>query len=279
MASPAGNVWELSIRELLNKRIVTFRHLRNSMALPLELDIDTIAKGPGYNESLNRGSLDAAQPNGNITVRMGNKRRAYFNTLIFDADDLQGMFNSIRLRKRTRAYFMLGASLGPILAISNPSDYIKALGILINEYDAYMSEAGSKTKKRHFFRKSKGNEEHGSSIQASYEQGNFSYLDTHSPPFDLDFLQVFDTFCQITVIMYTKLADSLMSISITQAAFDNIAKIDGRFKKMIGVVTKELDELVKNAVTKELRLIDPLDMVASPENEINTDWETSSVYK
>ncbi|KAJ2382174.1 hypothetical protein GGI23_007422, partial [Coemansia sp. RSA 2559] len=204
---------------------------------------------------------------------------AYFNTLLFDADDLRGMFNSIRLRKRTRAYFMLGASLGPILAISNPSDYIKALGILINEYDAYMAESGSKTKKRHFFRKSKGGEEHGSSIQASYEQGNFSYLDTHSPPFDLDFLQVFDTFCQITIIMYTKLADSLMSVSITQAAFDNIAKIDSRFKKMIGVVTKELDELVKNAVTKELRLIDPLDMAASPDNEINTDWETSSVYK
>ncbi|KAJ2457048.1 hypothetical protein GGI03_006212, partial [Coemansia sp. RSA 2337] len=74
------------------------------------------------------------------------------------------------------------------------------------------------------------------------------------------------------------LADSLLSIPITQAAFDSIAKIDSRFKKMLGVVTKELDELVKNAVTRELRLIDPLDM-ASPENEINTDWETGSVYK
>ncbi|KAJ1932717.1 hypothetical protein GGF37_006965 [Kickxella alabastrina] len=141
-----------------------------------------------------------------------------------------------------------------------------------------MSESGNKTKKRHFFRKSKPTDEHGSGPQAGYELGNFSYLDTHTPPFDLDFLQVFDTFCQITVIMYTKLADSLLSIAISQSAFDSIAKIDSRFKKMIGVVTKELDDLVKNAVTKELRLIDPLDM-ASPENEINTDWETSSVYK
>ncbi|KAI9503538.1 hypothetical protein GGI25_003662 [Coemansia spiralis] len=275
MAAMAGNVWELSIRELINKRIVTFRHLRNSMALPLELD-----SADSFNRLASNGASGSSLETGQVNGNNGrfNKRRAYFNTLLFDADDLRGMFNSIRLRKRTRAYFMLGASLGPILAISNPSDYIKALGILINEYDTYMTESGSKTKKRHFFRKSKGGEEHGSSNQTSYEQGNFSYLDTHSPPFDLDFLQVFDTFCQITVIMYTKLADSLMSIAITQAAFDNIAKIDSRFKKMIGVVTKELDELVKNAVTKELRLIDPLDM-ASPENEINTDWETSSVYK
>ncbi|KAJ1663735.1 hypothetical protein EV178_004702 [Coemansia sp. RSA 1646] len=248
------------------------------MALPLELDIISGDSRLNFNGNSNGAASETLQTSGNA-ARLNNKRRAYFNTLLFDADDLRGMFNSIRLRKRTRAYFMLGASLGPILAISNPSDYIKALGILINEYDAYMAESGNKAKKRHFFRKSKGGEEHGPSIQASYEQGNFSYLDTHSPPFDLDFLQVFDTFCQITVIMYTKLADSLMSVSITQAAFDNIAKIDSRFKKMVGVVTKELDELVKNAVTKELRLIDPLDMAASPDNEINTDWETSSVYK
>ncbi|KAJ1804559.1 hypothetical protein LPJ56_006707, partial [Coemansia sp. RSA 2599] len=205
----AGNVWELSIRELINKRIVTFRHLRNTMALPLEL--------PTEGESM------AVVPDGGQATEgygggKGTKRRAYFNTLLFDPDDLRGMFNSIRLRKRTRAYFMLGASLGPILAISNPSDYIKALGILINEYDTYMTESGNKTKKRHFFRKSKGTEEHGSSMQNGYELGNFSYLDTHTPPFDLDFLQVFDTFCQITVIMYTKLADSLLSIAISQSA-------------------------------------------------------------
>ncbi|PIA17554.1 hypothetical protein COEREDRAFT_86161 [Coemansia reversa NRRL 1564] len=257
MAAVAGNVWEYSIRELINKRIVTFRHLRNAMALPLEFNTE--------NHSANDGSKAI-------------QRRAYFNVLLFDPDDLQGMFNSIRLRKRTRVYFMLGSSLGPILAISNPTDYIKALGILVSEYDSYMSESGSKTKKRHFFRKSKGGEEHSATAQSGYELGNFSYLDTHTPPFDLDFLQVFDTFCQITVIMYTKLADSLLSISITQTAFDNIAKIDSRFKKMINVVTKELDELVKNEITKELRLLDPLDF-ASPENEINTDWETSSVYK
>ncbi|KAJ2421026.1 hypothetical protein GGF47_004109, partial [Coemansia sp. RSA 2524] len=77
----------------------------------------------------------------------GIQCRAYFNALMFDPDDLRGMFNSIRLRRRTRTYFMLGASLGPILAISNPADYIKALGILINEYDTFMAESGNKTKK------------------------------------------------------------------------------------------------------------------------------------
>ncbi|KAJ2777635.1 hypothetical protein H4R18_005046 [Coemansia javaensis] len=254
-AAAAGNVWEYSIRELVNKRIVTFRHLRNAMAQPL--------------------GLGGEAPGESLKVM---KRRAYFNALFFDADDLQGMFGSVRLRKRSRAYFMLGASLGPILAIPNPSDYVKALGILIGEYDTYMAESGSKTKKRNFFRKSKGSEEHGALAQGGYEAGNFSYLDTHMPPFDLDFLQVFDTFCQITVIMYTKLADSLAAMPITQGVFDSIGKIDSRFKKVICVVTKELDELVKSSITKELRLVDPLDM-ASPENDLNTDWETSSVYK
>ncbi|KAJ1844390.1 hypothetical protein LPJ70_002966, partial [Coemansia sp. RSA 2708] len=223
MATTAGNVWEYSIRELINKRIVTFRHLRNAMTLPPELSAE--GTGGTHSSDLAEGTTHSSR---------GMRRRAYFNALMFDADDLRGMFNSIRLRKRTRAYFMLGASLGPILAISNPADYIKALGILISEYDTFMAESGSKAKKRHFFRKSKGGEEHGSSSQGSYELGNFSYLDTHTPPFDLDFLQVFDTFCQITVIMYTKLADSLLSIAITQSAFDSIAKIDSRFKKIIG---------------------------------------------
>ncbi|KAJ2036278.1 hypothetical protein H4S03_003755 [Coemansia sp. S3946] len=218
MTAVAGNVWEFSIRELINKRIVTFRHLRNAMALPLDLSFEGFA---GNTNGSVCGSAESVSGK-------GIKRRAYFNTLLFDPEDLRGMFNSIRLRKRTRTYFMLGASLGPILAISNPSDYIKALGILINEYDTYMTESGSKTKK--------------------------------------------------AKKLFPQLADSLLSIPITQAAFDSIAKIDSRFKKMLGVVTKELDELVKNAVTRELRLIDPLDM-ASPENEINTDWETGSVYK
>ncbi|KAJ1940615.1 hypothetical protein GGF37_003902, partial [Kickxella alabastrina] len=146
MTTVAGNVWELSIRELINRRIVTFRHLRNSMALQLEISLDgNTANGFGAADV----GVDDFHPN-EYSSR-GTKRRAYFNTLLFDPEDLRGMFNSIRLRKRTRAYFMLGASLGPILAISNPSDYIKALGILINEYDTYMSESGNKTKKRHFF--------------------------------------------------------------------------------------------------------------------------------
>ncbi|KAJ2401210.1 hypothetical protein GGF41_007773 [Coemansia sp. RSA 2531] len=137
MTAVAGNVWEFSIRELINKRIVTFRHLRNAMALPLDLSFEGFA---GNTNGSVCGSAESVSGK-------GIKRRAYFNTLLFDPEDLRGMFNSIRLRKRTRTYFMLGASLGPILAISNPSDYIKALGILINEYDTYMTESGSKTKK------------------------------------------------------------------------------------------------------------------------------------
>lgn len=235
-----SNVWELSIRDLLSKRIATFRHLRNAMSL--------------------------------------HASTTYCNALSFDPEDLRGLFNSIRMRKRTRAYFMLGASLGPILAISSPADFVKALGILISEYESYMAEAGSKAKKRNFFRKSRNTDEHSSMMaQASADTESFSYLDTHAPPFDLDFLQVFDTFCQIAVIMYTKLSDSLLAVSMTQAAFDSIARIDSRFKKMIAVVTKELDELVKAGITRELRMIDPLDTAA--DHDINADWDANSVYR
>ncbi|KAJ2889560.1 hypothetical protein IWW38_004631, partial [Coemansia aciculifera] len=196
----AGNVWEFSIRELLNKRIVTFRHLRNAMALPL--DFATVEgererereRGGGVGNTASSIYCGAKSESDSISLgesrsivgggggrgllrqqqQQQQQRRAYFNTLLFDPEDLRGMFNSIRLRKRTRSYFMLGASLGPILAISNPSDYIKALGILINEYDTFMTEAGSKTKKRNFFRKSKGSDDHASAMQTSYESGIFS---------------------------------------------------------------------------------------------------------
>ncbi|KAJ1918199.1 hypothetical protein H4219_002756 [Mycoemilia scoparia] len=306
MSAPA-NVWEFTTRELISRRIATFRHLRNSLAIPLEI-VDEDGK--------------------RTTVSPPNTkpyRKPYLNTLVFDPESLQDTFNNAKMRKRTRLYFVLGASLGPILTISSPQDYIKALSILMNEFDTFLSEgggslggsggsgsgssstniggsgagggsgsgsgggsgaptgmgnggSGGRFKKRGIFRKSRGHDDGGSNSQSlGIDTGDFSYLDTHIPPFDLSFLQVFDTFCQITIIMYSRLADVLSSVPITQAVFDTVGRIDQRFRKVTVTITKELEEFSKDAITRELRSLDPLERT-SPESTLNVDWDAASTY-
>ncbi|KAJ1927225.1 hypothetical protein IWQ60_003114 [Tieghemiomyces parasiticus] len=114
----ADNAWE-TVRELIHKRIVTFIHLRRVVS---------------SNPSL------------------------FFNCITIPPSELTAFYNSVRMRQRTHQYLTLGLSLGPILDISNPHDFLKALGSLMQEYQDYTAEA-EKQKKKTFFRKSRGAEE------------------------------------------------------------------------------------------------------------------------
>ncbi|KAJ1669984.1 hypothetical protein EV182_008485, partial [Spiromyces aspiralis] len=130
---------------------------------------------------------------------------------------------------------------------------------------------------RGIFRKSRTHEDGSGMPASSIDSNDFSYLDMRMPPFDLSFLQVFDTFCQITIIMYSRLADVLSSVPITQAVFDTVGRIDQRFKKVTATITKELDELARSGITRELSSLDPLEQTNS-ESGLNVDWDAASVY-
>ena len=44
------------------------------------------------------------------------------------------------LQLRTGNFFILGASLAPILDITNPQDYVKALNVMLQEFEYHTNE-------------------------------------------------------------------------------------------------------------------------------------------
>ncbi|KAJ1992211.1 hypothetical protein H4R33_001094 [Dimargaris cristalligena] len=259
------NAWE-AVREMVHKRIVTFIHLRRVV---------------------------------------GSTQSLFFNTIIIPPEDMAAFYNNIRMRQRTHQFLTLGISLGPILDITNPNDFLKALSILMNEYHDYIAE-GEKQRKKTFFRKSRTAEE-TLLLNASHTTGNnglasinsngsaplgvangpnhhavsgtlsssspyaghssagpsnsyyvflpegmdFNYLDVRHFPFDLDYIQTFDTLCEVICLVYNRLSDTINTLVESPALQDMITKIDGKFKKIIHLVLKELDELARQLIQDE----------------------------
>ncbi|RUS32147.1 hypothetical protein BC938DRAFT_476168 [Jimgerdemannia flammicorona] len=77
-------------------------------------------------------------------------------------------------------------------------------------------------------------------------------------PFELDYIQTFFTLCDILCEVYHKLLMNTNGGVCTQPFCELVLKIDGRFKKIISLITKELDALARNAIREELETIDPL---------------------
>lgn len=53
---------------------------------------------------------------------------------------MNGMCSSILCLYRTNHFYALGLSLGAILDITNPVDYIKALSQIMNEFERHTSD-------------------------------------------------------------------------------------------------------------------------------------------
>ncbi|KAJ1966619.1 hypothetical protein IWQ62_002352 [Dispira parvispora] len=257
--------WD-SIRETVHKRIVTFIHLRRVVS-----------------------SADAL----------------FFNVVKIPPEEMTAFYNPTRMRQRTHQYLILGLSLGPILDISNPQDFLKALAILTNEYQDYIVE-GEKQRKKNFFRKSRNTDDSlsggngsgnssgtsalpsnstgltGSSANLSTGQFStpfhssfanngttstsggmvqhlnmvpegmtFDYLQPRNFPFELDYIHIFDTLCEVICLVYNRITETMVSLPHSQSLQDTIVKIDAKFKKIISTVTKELDDLTRQIIQDE----------------------------
>jgi len=73
----------------------------------------------------------------------------------------------------------------------------------------------------------------------------------------LDYFQTFYTLCDILVEVYNKLLGGTKNLWSGQFT-ESVLKIDGKFKKIIALVTKEIDSLARNAIKEELLSIDPM---------------------
>ncbi|RHZ76654.1 hypothetical protein Glove_194g22 [Diversispora epigaea] len=189
----------------------------------------------------------------------------WFNTVCLSKEDLGMVFENSKMKKRSGNFFILGTSLAPILDITNPQDYVKALSVMLQEFEYHTNEH-SKQKMKIFFRKSKIVKDEDASFQ---ESGEYTYLCVPNIPFDLDYFQAFYTLCDILVEVYNKLlagTNNIMTTSFTES----VLKVDGKFKKIIALVAKEIDTLSRNTIKDELRIIDPLIMMASYGNNSKT---------
>ncbi|CAG8509090.1 7410_t:CDS:2 [Acaulospora morrowiae] len=188
----------------------------------------------------------------------------WFNTVCLNKEDLGMVYENSRMKKRTGNFFILGASLAPILDINNPQDYVKALNVMLQEFEYHTNEH-SKQKMKNFFRKSKIVKDDDASFQ---ESGEYTYLFVPNIPFDLDYFQTFYTLCDILVEVYNKLLVGTTS-TITTSFTESVQKVDGKFKKIIALIAKEIDTLSRNTIKDELRVIDPI-IIMSPSNAISS---------
>lgn len=177
----------------------------------------------------------------------------WFNTILLTRESLKGLYPNQKMGKRTYNFYALGLSLGTILDITNPLDYIKALSQIMSEFERHTSD-DSKQKMKNIFRKAKSKDD----SNFSESTGDYGYLMLPHIPFEMDYFETFFTLVDIIAEAYYKLLVGTEGPICTQAYFELVLKCDGKFKKIVNMVTKELDLLARNAIKEELKLIDPL---------------------
>lgn len=64
----------------------------------------------------------------------------WFNTVLITKDQLEKMYDHAVMRKRSANFFMLGCSLPQVLDIMTVGDYLKALLLLLQEYEFQSNE-------------------------------------------------------------------------------------------------------------------------------------------
>ncbi|KAI8065911.1 hypothetical protein BC940DRAFT_275514 [Gongronella butleri] len=174
----------------------------------------------------------------------------WFNTILLAKDDLRDMYPNAKMMKRSCHFYTLGLSLGHVLDIHTPIDFVKALAQLLSEFDAHTNDT-SRQKMKNIFRKTKNKDD------AGYDVGDYVYLTVPHIPHELDYFEVLFTLCDVLIETYHKFI-SQPDQQCTQPYFELVLKCDGKFKKLFAMMTKELDMLARNAIKDELKLIDPL---------------------
>ncbi|KAG0243181.1 hypothetical protein BGX31_011136 [Mortierella sp. GBA43] len=145
----------------------------------------------------------------------------FFNTAMLSETDLRRGYTDEKVQRRTLQYFLLGTSLATILEIPNVTDCLKAVHGVVQEYE-YFTASESKSKM----------------------------------PFNLDYVITFASLCDMIAQLYEKLAAEERAWTLTN--MELFQKIDSRFKKILTLVSKELEIMARELMVDELNAVDPL---------------------
>ncbi|CAO3615787.1 unnamed protein product [Cunninghamella blakesleeana] len=174
-------------------------------------------------------------------THLGNTH--WFNTILLTKDDLDDISCN---------FYTLGVSLGNLLDINNPIDFVKALVQLLAEFEIHTAD-NSRQKMKNIFRKTKTKDENN--VESG---GEYVHLIVPHVPYELNYFEVFFTLCDALIEVYQKFMSGIENNQYTQSYFELVLKCDGKIKKLFSMITKELDALARNAIKDELKLIDPL---------------------
>ncbi|GAA5877622.1 hypothetical protein JCM16303_003402 [Sporobolomyces ruberrimus] len=107
----------------------------------------------------------------------------------------------------------------------------------------------------------------GGGADFAFSEGPESgYLVIPNIPFELDYFQVLTTTCELLIQVYTKISIYLGGTSsgesgkggggaLSQGLAEVVLKIDSRLKKLIGLLSKEIDTLARTAIRNELDIL------------------------
>ncbi|GJJ70506.1 hypothetical protein EMPS_02855 [Entomortierella parvispora] len=212
--------------------------------------------------SLSNGALDAFP--GLLGKRAATWRymqRVYqggtvlYNTALLSDEDLRHGYTDEKMQRRALQYFLLGTSLATILEIPSMADCLKALHGVVQEYE-YFTGSESRSKMI-FFRTTirKGTE---GVIKPFEETGEYSLLEVRTVPFHLDYVVTFASLCDVIAQVYERLGAHDQDMCMNLTHLEMFQKIDGRFKKILALVSKELETIAREVMVDELSSINPL---------------------
>ncbi|KAF9992430.1 hypothetical protein BGZ79_003086 [Entomortierella chlamydospora] len=88
------------------------------------------------------------------------------------------------------------------------------------------------------------------------ETGEYSLLEVRQLPFNLDYIITFASLCDTIAQVYEKLGTQDRAWTLTN--MELFQKVDSRFKKILTVVSKELESMAREVMLGELNAMDPL---------------------
>ncbi|KAI1317729.1 hypothetical protein EDD11_007903 [Mortierella claussenii] len=185
-----------------------------------------------------------------------------YNTAMLSEMDLRRGYADEKVQRRALQYFLLGTSLASILEIPNANDCLKALHVVIQEYE-YFTASESRSKMMFFRATSRKVLLDGKSFE---ETGEYSLLEVRQLPFTLDYVITFASLCDMIAQVYEKLGAENRTWTLT--SMEMFQKIDNRFKKILMVVSKELEAMAREVMLDELNAMDPLSSSAN-----DHDWD------
>ncbi|TPX72781.1 hypothetical protein SpCBS45565_g00094 [Spizellomyces sp. 'palustris'] len=188
-------------------------------------------------------------------IKMHEGNSHFLSTVIISNDMLVTMHHEekAKVKKRVTKWFHLGYSIGTILGIPSTTDFVRAFSQLVSEYENSDNDS-RRNLKRIFSGKTPRGGSTGDQTSQPPDTGVYTYMDTPHLPFDIDHVPTVLGLFEVLTLAYSKFAENSEACR-NQSFIDAVMKIDGKIKKIIGVVMKDLDFVAKNRVKEELDML------------------------